>query len=585
MATLKDAIEYSRQNPKSDFARLLKQRIQSGDADADFAKEGIDPALFGRPNPERQAMLGRLKGEAEATETAANEANSFGGIVKNTIKNIGEATGFTPTGRRIAAGVAPFVVPEKELPGVVEELVGGVTTPAPHPVKEFADIALDLPLPSFGVSKSIANTTKNVLKSSGVDNLLTKDAIDLVPKTTKDFLTQPVKVPEMKNGVVKALTGGTGEGAADPGISTVEKIRRYYGTKNANPQLKTSAGRLAEKAPLQGAGAAREATPLDVYNEFAEQEAKHIGDIKNDPAVSMVGERIGDAFTEVVRKRRDAGRVMQSELEKIGSVKTDVGTHATDFTNKLLKEQKLVYNSKTGKLLGTAAQSPMTSGDRRMVEGYMKNLAGLGKKPTVADLDSFIKRATGDLDLYKSRNQIMGSTNGERIIKNSLAELRKQFDPKSNAALEKYAAARKEYADLSGFVEEGVRHLGKLTQSGDFARDASLAKSAVQSVLNNGKKDWLIKLEDLTGYPALDEAALSLQAMKDAGDYKGNSLLELLSGDIAKSDVPPTSIGGVLYNIGKSGYNVGKEKVVGSPAEQTRAYLKSLNEAARKPKK
>lgn len=42
MATLKEAIDYARKNPQTDFARLLRQRLESGQADADAANEGID---------------------------------------------------------------------------------------------------------------------------------------------------------------------------------------------------------------------------------------------------------------------------------------------------------------------------------------------------------------------------------------------------------------------------------------------------------------------------------------------------------------------------------------------------------------
>src|SRR3990167_7442461 len=48
MATLQEAINYARQNPQSDFAIQLKQRIQSGQADQDAAKEGIDLGWAGR---------------------------------------------------------------------------------------------------------------------------------------------------------------------------------------------------------------------------------------------------------------------------------------------------------------------------------------------------------------------------------------------------------------------------------------------------------------------------------------------------------------------------------------------------------
>ena len=54
MATLREAIDYSKKNPQSDFAKQLKLRIQSGQADQDFVKEGLDATAYGRPAVEVQ---------------------------------------------------------------------------------------------------------------------------------------------------------------------------------------------------------------------------------------------------------------------------------------------------------------------------------------------------------------------------------------------------------------------------------------------------------------------------------------------------------------------------------------------------
>lgn len=93
-------------------------------------------------------------------------------------------------------------------------------------------------------------------------------------------------------------------------------------------------------------------------------------------------------------------------------------------------------------------------------------------------------------------------------------------------------------------------------------------------MLNNGKKDWLIELENKTGYPAMDEATLALQAMKDAGDFKGNSLLDLLT-EGASGTVPLSAHGVAGKIMGMMGKGIGKA-VAGSKADQTRAFLKTL---------
>ena len=78
---------------------------------------------YGQNMPPR---IQKALAEAERTNLEAERAGSFGGMAKEFGKQAGEISGISPTGRRIAAGIAPYVVPETELPMVVEELVGGV---------------------------------------------------------------------------------------------------------------------------------------------------------------------------------------------------------------------------------------------------------------------------------------------------------------------------------------------------------------------------------------------------------------------------------------------------------------------------
>src|SRR3990167_7247770 len=42
MATLRQALQYASENPQSDFAKFLTERIQSGQADAEARQTGID---------------------------------------------------------------------------------------------------------------------------------------------------------------------------------------------------------------------------------------------------------------------------------------------------------------------------------------------------------------------------------------------------------------------------------------------------------------------------------------------------------------------------------------------------------------
>lgn len=357
--------------------------------------------------------------------------------------------------------------------------------------------------------------------------------------------------------------------AKDPigyGSSIKQDIQSYAGSKSVQPQFGSSVERLTTSPT-------RLETPLATYNRYLPQAEKSLTDIKVDAPISDVGSKIGDAFRKVVDLRRTAGSIMGQELKTVGKTKVNIEPIFMDFET-ALKDSGLTYNGMTKKIMASDL-SKVAPDDIAIIEDFVQELNKAGTNPSVARIDAILSRVSDKINYAKSAKGISQTTNGERIVKGALAKLRNSFE--NVPGLEKYNQARANYAELSDFIDEGSGFLGKTTQSGDFAKDASLAKSAVQSILNNGKKDWLLKLEGLTDYPALDEATLALQAMKDAGDYRGLSLLQTLSeGQI------PTSKAGFTQKLIDYGIEKGTNIVAGSPAQRTRAYLKSLENALSK---
>lgn len=364
---------------------------------------------------------------------------------------------------------------------------------------------------------------------------------------------------------------GLAKRGAEKVAAIVKNPRLALAKQNVSPQLESSAQRLFVE------GTERLKDPIATYDKYLIQSKKALTDIKADPAIADVGESIGDAFKGVVSQRRAVGKTMGDELKKIGNIKTDVLPTVDNFV-KTLADEGLVYDRVTKGITQTATQSKMAQSDIALLRDFAQQLQSLGSKPSLAELDAFMSRIPNEIQVYKAKNAITGSTNAERIIKGSLASLREQFDPvkTGNKALEVYSNARKQYSELSDFIEEGTGFLGKLTQTGDFAKDASLAKSAVQSILNQGKKDWLDKLEKLTGYPALDDSVLALQAMKDAGDFRGLSLLEELAQNT------PASQAGIYQKVIDFALSKVGKALGGTPEEQTKAFLNALKEGMQK---
>lgn len=355
-------------------------------------------------------------------------------------------------------------------------------------------------------------------------------------------------------GLIKRGTAAVSDFLKDPKLALAKQ--------NVSPQLETSANRYLD-------GTKRLADPLTTYEADLAQSKKALTDIKVDPAISTVGEEIGDSFKAVISQRRKVGETMGDELKKTATKPVSLKGTLPSFQRELL-DNGVTYDAVERKVL-SGNTSKFADADINIVEYYAKELQKMSSSPTMAQLDAFVSRIPKEIDGLKAARNITSKTNAERIIANHLGTLR---DELVKNGTKEYAAARKSYSDLSGFIDEGAGFLGKITQDGDFAKDAALAKSSVQSILNQGKKDWLEKLEAHTGYPALDRSVIALQAMKDAGDFRGLSLLEELSKGT------PTSPSGVTqkaidFAMAKVGRVVG-----GTPEEQTRAFLQALKEGA-----
>lgn len=432
---------------------------------------------------------------------------------------------------------------------------------------------------SAGSLADLGNIANSILLAEGVKTNVGKVAN--IGKTGVQSINQVVG---------SGGTGGAGGGAIDTTSSMIgtgvekakaltkdltAKVVKNVSEKNVNPQLQVSVENLVKPttAPQVSGSAVAVKDPLKLYNEFAKQEELFKTNIKADTALNVVGERTGNAFEKVIKQRQSVGNVMGEELKKVGGIKTNTQGAFENFRTEL-RDSGVAYDVLDKKLTQIAKQTKFTASDKAQLQYYAREFQKLGTNPTVVELDAFMSRIPKAIDVYKASKNIIGTTNAERIIKNSLSDLRKSLLSSGNPALDKYAIARSLYSQLSDFVNEGAKYLGKKTASGDFSRDASIAKSSVQSILNGGKKDWLIQLEQLTGYKALDEAVLALQAMKDAGNFRGASLLDLLT----PSELPTSTASlvnkGVDYLMQK-----GASALTGSPADQTRRIIQSAIQA------
>ena len=174
-------------------------------------------------SPERKAIIEQRTGESEfATAEAARISSPFGQL-KEFGKEVGEITGFTPTGRRIAAAIAPYTESEEDFANMVEELVGGVAKErkmgtlgktlqelgASKNLAEGIDIAADLPLISLGLSKNIAKVLSEQAGKSSVETLklLDKPLLEFLPDKVRAALKTDITTP-VKETFQRGIEGG-----------------------------------------------------------------------------------------------------------------------------------------------------------------------------------------------------------------------------------------------------------------------------------------------------------------------------------------------------------------------------------------
>lgn len=427
-----------------------------------------------------------------------------------------------------------------------------------------------------------------------------------IPTFAKDTSIGTAQTGSLKSGVE---TGGVGvglSGGLDVLKAGAKGARTAIAKSNVLPQVETAVKRINEPEPKdlgvsssvqdkgftsdvgvenppspkgelpsntmkQGIGKSTIKDPAALHAQYYNQEKNALADTKQDTALGMVGSDAGKAFESVIKMKQQVGAKMASELEKFRNVKTDITPVVSKFEKELndsgasFKE----LEEGAGKAIANSTESSFSSADTKILQKYAEDLDRIGTSPTAKQIQAFVSRMPNEIKALKSTAGINFKTNAERIVSKSLNDMR---DSLSSVSTPAYREARAKYSSLSNTIEEGAKFFGKKTASGDFAKDASLVKSSVQSALNGGKKDFLLNLEKLTGEPIIDKATLALQAMKDAGDYRGESLLQLLSdgGDIPTS---PHSFMSVLAN---GAVNLGKRAFAGSKFDQTQRILKSI---------
>lgn len=175
---LQQAIDYSKANPSSDYAKKIGSAIKSGSFDQIAAEQGVDLSWAGRPSAIEKKSTGATPQE-QATDTHAQDAsfpaNSSDSPVSGSAKLVGN---IPKSAFNFAAGIvkAPFEVAKEvaQIPGAYKEAldahegnVGKTLADTAAAIPQHLDIAYHALVPQFiqhivkGDFQKAADTVRN----------------------------------------------------------------------------------------------------------------------------------------------------------------------------------------------------------------------------------------------------------------------------------------------------------------------------------------------------------------------------------------------------------------------------------------
>lgn len=211
--------KYSDEAPIQPEDSILQKGIG---AVKDVAGGAIDVAGgIARGVGERFGFVDEEEQDVEDFSVSEEFGKQFGG-------RLADITGIPQTGERIAGAVAPSVVPEEELPAVVEELIGGVETEEKGKLRELLEIGVDLPVISLGLSKGISS----FLSKKALPKVASSQLVSFFDRPLLDFLSPAFK---------KTLDIDIGKAAKETAETITTPIKEFAGEVAEKKALKKGA--------------------------------------------------------------------------------------------------------------------------------------------------------------------------------------------------------------------------------------------------------------------------------------------------------------------------------------------------------
>lgn len=536
MATLKDAIDYARNNPNSDFARQLQERITSGAADQDALKENIDLSWAGRPK------LAEIKPLAEEKPRM--------GTFAETAQDIGQTVG------RIRETVAGAQQQARDIYGRVER---GETTPL---AGTFQTIGGGLGAGARAIGEAGLGLAKIVTPQAVEESVKQKvqDVGRYIAETpaVQTAIQQYDKLTPEQQRNLNALLG-VGEAALTvAGLGAGVKAARE-GTQVAREALSTAA-QSALKRSDEILQTARTSVPKAVgvttaqVKDLARDFRFAMSDI--DPQAETVLKRsnfdeVNRYFQQAANAKADPAKVTPLEL---------AGSKAENAYDLISKARKSAIEGKK-RILGQAATRTMPEtelaavkqeGTRRLEEAfgvrvtpdgeiveapgramkldnkdiglitqYFDRLNSLGTNPTVQQVDDFIDFAQGQL--YKQSKTLSKLEVASDPVISQLRGITGDLNTRLKQTIGGgYAEVNNRISRLIELQDELSSALGA-----DVRKGGGLMKKLFSPAGGDTRRIFDEILQE-TGVDLVKEATLAKFAMEGVGDVRQASLLKQL---------------------------------------------------------
>ncbi len=343
MATLKEIIKYSKENPTSDYAKTAQQHIIKGDFDAQAEKEGIDLSWAGRPKPISQVKI-QQEGE---------KANKF--LDKSTAEQL----------------VSPETL--KEIPGQTLKTAKELFIDTPIKVaKSLAGIPLGI---ATGGEKTIPGTYQEEAKQTASDIIEGKKPLI---SALKPFVEVPMDV---------ATTALEAKGLYDMGKKVIEKAPEIAKqtadlAKETTKKVSSTIGKKIEQKGTQ------KATDLIKSTEDTMTKTERLSALEEKGRIKVT--KLGKTEFLPTKTEERAGELLSNKLKSnpvknIPIIKNEIATRGKEVENFLSKnpikisaqEQSEVFKIARNKMAKYSTKEELKAYDEQM-KMFLKQIPGRG---------------------------------------------------------------------------------------------------------------------------------------------------------------------------------------------------------------